>query len=126
MATSCVSLSSDSGPNLNDGYAAPGPKFKVTNGAMTSWVMADSISAVTAWRDFRKKADWSWDKANEPRPREARDDRPVKPARTDEVCQVSRKVRAALNSPAPRPSLASTSNVFSPGGGLRKPTTPDE
>src|ERR1022692_5000562 len=114
MATSCVSLSSDSGPNLNDGYAAPGPKFKVTSGAMTSWVMADSISAVTAWRDFRKKADWSWDSASDPRPREARDDRPVKPARTLLGCQVSRNVRAALNCSVPLPDDSSTSNFFWP------------
>src|ERR1039457_7290182 len=123
--TSAESDSSVSAPNLKLGYEAPGPKFSVTRGARTSWVSAVSISAVTACRDFRKNADWSWDKASDPRPRLARLERPMNPARTLLVCHVSRKDKASLNCDAPLPSDDRISNVFMPGGGRWKPTTPD-
>src|SRR5450755_1494679 len=120
------SLSSVSAPNLNDGYAAPGPKFSVTNGAITSWVIAASISAVTACLLLRKNADWSWDRARDPRPRDASDDRPMNPARTLDVCQVSRKLRAELNWSAPLPLDSMISNALSPGSPVRsKPTMPE-
>src|ERR1039457_5319057 len=123
--TSAESDSSVSAPNLKLGYDAPGPKFSVTKGARTSWVSAVSISAVTACRDLRKNADWSWLNAREPRPRLARLDRPMNPASTELVCHVSRNDRASLKCDAPLPPADRISHGFMPGGGRWKPTTPD-